>query len=225
MFEVLMDRLLLTLILLFFLGQGVSFAGGAAARQQQIDVRPRVNISSPPKPGVWPDMKKEEEIPVQEEEVPPPKPIVKVAYPESKVLVSAETLAMKRTDEGQSGSQIATSMNENWGKIFARFDQSSEMWFELHDVRMRMMVVSRYIDLYGQFGVRINNPPAHYVNLINGMARSNPSALLNPMDQIIRMLAIIEYDYNSGEDKDALARTILTDEKTFRENKTRLGLK
>ena len=68
----------------------------------------------------------------------------------------------------------------------------------------------------------INQPPAHYVKLIDDMAAHNPDLLKQPFDAVLRFMAIMEYDYNNGMDQDQLARQVLGDT-LYYQNKKRLG--
>jgi hypothetical protein len=124
----------------------------------------------------------------------------------------------------QNTAAGASAPSSEMVTLFKRLDQSSELWLNISDMRMKALIVARYVDLYGQYGVQIRKPAIYYVNLIDSMAQKNPRMLTNPFDQVLRVVAILEYDYNSGEDKDALARSIL-DPQAFVNNKKRLGLR
>ena len=86
-------------------------------------------------------------------------------------------------------------------ELINRFDQSSELWPQIQDQRAKALILSRYIDLYQQFDIVIEKSPLHYANLIDSMARKNPGMLTQPLDQLLRVVAILEYDYNNGENK------------------------
>ena len=204
-------------------------ASGAAARRGNVNIqggKKTYRVNSLPQPGVWPTPK-----PPQQEAEPEPSPEVpekkKVDqyFPPPEVLVSsshfqepgAVRCALPREQKQQTG------VDPQMVELINRFDQSSELWFQVKDPRAKALILSRYIDLYRRFDTVIEKSPMHYANLIDSMARENPSMFVQPLDQILRVVAILEYDYDNGENKDGLARSIL-DGAGFSENKRRLGI-
>ena len=158
---------------------------------------------------------------------PPPAKKMEPTYT-SQVLSSSSNRnnsGVMRPSSPPSRKPPASPASPEMAALFDRMDQSSELWLNLKDAQVKTLIVSHYVDLYQQFGVKINKTIPYYINLIDSMAQNNPRMLTHPFDQVLRVMAILEYDYDSGENKDALAASILTDHQAFLKNKQRLGLK
>ncbi|HBR14106.1 MAG TPA: hypothetical protein DD723_00995 [Candidatus Omnitrophica bacterium] len=105
-------------------------------------------------------------------------------------------------------------------QVWKELEISSEIWPLIIDLTPKEITVSRYIDYYETQGVIIRKTPLHYVRMIDAMLDQNKSLLKIPFKYILRTAAIIEYDFDNGEDKDLLARKFLG-EKVYQENKKR----
>ena len=112
--------------------------------------------------------------------------------------------------------QDVVDLSEVWKKL----DNKSTVWALLIDEQAKVLTVSEYIDRYHKEGVKINEPPEHYVQMIDQMSASNPQMLERPFGQLIQILAIIDYDFDNGMDRDELARKVLG-EQGYEENKQR----
>ena len=107
-------------------------------------------------------------------------------------------------------------LSEVWKKL----DTKSTVWPLLIDDQAKVLTVSEYIDRFHKEGVKINEPPTHYVQEIDQMVQQNPEMLQRPFGELLQMLAIIDYDFDNGMDKDALAKKVLG-EAGYEENKKR----
>ncbi len=134
--------------------------------------------------------------------------------------------AQRQMQAGRSALQkqqiIEYSKDENMRNLIDSFKSSSIKWREISDQRIKEYIVYYFMSDYRRKGVIINKPPVHYVSLLNGMSAQNPGILSNPFDKILEIAAIIEYDFNNGQDKDSLAKKVLG-EKGYLSNKKRLG--
>lgn len=108
-------------------------------------------------------------------------------------------------------------------QIWQALKESSKVWPLIIDWEVKELIVEHYKNYYRNKGVALNKPSSHYVQLMDLMTQEDAGMLEHPFADILRLLAIMEYDFNNGEDKDALARKVLG-EKSFAENKRRLGL-
>lgn len=106
--------------------------------------------------------------------------------------------------------------------IFKALETSSKAWVLMIDAEAKEMVVQHFIDTFRQQNAVIRKPAHTYVPLIDEMARNQPQMLENPFENILRLTAIMEYDFDIGQDKDALAKKVLG-EKAYIENKKRLA--
>ena len=109
-------------------------------------------------------------------------------------------------------------------ELLKSFETSSQAWNLIMDPEVKVYVVAKYIQLYYQKNVLIKKSPVEYAQLIEGMAHDSPAMLNNPFERVLMMMAIIEYDFDNGQDKDHMAMQILGKE-GFLANKKRLGLK
>ncbi|OGX27927.1 MAG: hypothetical protein A2787_00555 [Omnitrophica WOR_2 bacterium RIFCSPHIGHO2_01_FULL_48_9] len=106
-------------------------------------------------------------------------------------------------------------------RLLATFETSSEAWPLIIDNEAKETVVAHYIAEFQKQGIAIQNPPALYVNAIDTMSGGDTAMLKQPFPNILRVVAIVEYDFNNGQDKDKMALQILG-EKSFKTNKERL---
>ncbi|VAX36689.1 hypothetical protein MNBD_UNCLBAC01-1241 [hydrothermal vent metagenome] len=107
-------------------------------------------------------------------------------------------------------------------KIWKSMETSSKVWGLMMDTTPKVATVDRYIEWYQQRGTIIENPPIHYVGMIDAMSQDNPQMLRSPFEDVLRLVAIIEYDFGNGRDKDLMAVEVLGEE-VYRKNKQRLG--
>ena len=126
------------------------------------------------------------------------------------------------TDSGvaqkaNSGDEKDTvDLSEVWKKL----DQKSTVWSGLIDDQAKILTVSEYIDRFHKEGVKINEPPLHYVQMIDNIVGENPQMLQRPFGELIQIVAIVDYDFDNGMNKDDLAKKVLG-EAGFEENKKR----
>ena len=108
--------------------------------------------------------------------------------------------------------------------LWKAFEKSSEAWSLIMDPQVKVYTVAKYIETYHQKKISIKKSPVEYVRLIDDMSRNNPDMLKNPFERILMIVAIIEYDFENGQDKNQMALQILG-QQGFLANKQRLGLK
>jgi len=107
-------------------------------------------------------------------------------------------------------------------RILSYLQNSSEIWTQISDTRIKMLIVSRYIDLYRRQGVVIRKPVIYYTQLIDSMSSGNSTLLHQPFARVLEVAAILEYDFNNGQNKDALALKILGSREAVMKNRERL---
>jgi hypothetical protein len=109
-------------------------------------------------------------------------------------------------------------------ELIASFEVSSDAWPLIIDAEAKAVVISAYIDQYRQQGTTINKSSFYYADLIDGMVQQAPDMLSQPLKNVLRVLAVIEYDFNNGQDKDEMALKVLGNRSAVEQNKQRLGL-
>jgi len=118
----------------------------------------------------------------------------------------------------KSVDQEVVDLSEVWKKL----DKKSTVWTLLIDDQDKVLTVAEYIDRFSKKGVKINQLPLHYVQMIDQVAAQNPQILQRPFGDLLETMAIVEYDFDNGIDKDILAKHILGPG-AFEENRKRLS--
>ncbi|MDE1921547.1 MAG: hypothetical protein KGI24_08920 [Candidatus Omnitrophica bacterium] len=129
-----------------------------------------------------------------------------------------EPSSLSQPASGASGTGEVVDLYEVWKKL----DKRSTIWTAISDDKAKLLTVSEYIGRFQKEGVKINEPPAHYVQLIDELARQNPQMLERPFGELIQILAIMDYDFDNGMDKDALAKAVLGPQ-GYEQNKQRFS--
>ncbi len=107
--------------------------------------------------------------------------------------------------------------------VLRSLEQSSRVWPLIADREPKAFIVNEYIQRFRSQGAMLRLPPEHYVDLIDAMTSQDPQALDLPFAQILQVVAVLEYDFDNGQNKDVLAQQILGQE-AFIANRQRLGL-
>ena len=107
-------------------------------------------------------------------------------------------------------------------EVWKKLDNKSTVWQLLIDDQSKVLTVSVYIDRFRKEGVKIGAPPTHYVGMVDQVVAQNPQMLERPFGELLQMLAIIDYDFDNGMDKDELARKVLG-EAGYEANKKRIS--
>ncbi len=107
-------------------------------------------------------------------------------------------------------------------QVWDKLNNNSKAWTLLIDDQAKVMTVNEFIERYRKEQVMIRQPPAHYAQMTDDMLSQNPQMLLKPFKEILQILAIMEYDFDNGMDKDNMVRRLLG-EAAYQSNKKRLG--
>ncbi len=133
--------------------------------------------------------------------------------------------------EGEIIAQVEALPEEDVVKDIVDFQQlvdalqeSARPWTLIIDEEAKEHVIAAYIKQYQDNGVQLLKSPSHYVPLIDEMTARSPNLLTQPFPQVLQVMAILEYDFNNGQDKDALALKVLGTQQALAANKKRLGL-
>lgn len=107
-------------------------------------------------------------------------------------------------------------------QIWELFEEKSDLWAYMVEQTPKVKTVQRYIDAYAKQGIYIRKDAYVYVEMIDDITRDNAVLLNGPFADVLKFVAIMEYDFDNGKDKNAMARSLLGD-KVYQENKMRLG--
>ncbi|MFC1703306.1 hypothetical protein ACFL1E_00790 [Candidatus Omnitrophota bacterium] len=136
---------------------------------------------------------------------------------------------LQHSNQGQGAGAVQQqqisdySSEEDVRRLIDDLKQSSSSWPEIANPEIKAYIVNYFVTQYRQQGIAIKKHPARYVVIIDDMASQNPGMLSNSFDKILQIVAIIEYDFDNGQDKDALAKRVLG-EQGYLANKKRLGI-
>ncbi len=99
------------------------------------------------------------------------------------------------------------SSGKSWGLIISRKDKE--------------IVVQEFIKQYAKEGIVIRKPAVYYANFIDEMVKGSPEMLELPFERVLQVVAVMEYDFENGQNKDLLAQKILGPQ-VYEKNKKRL---
>lgn len=128
-----------------------------------------------------------------------------------------EGIAFPRVDDSEI-QQVA-----DISEVLDSLEHSSRIWPLIADAEIKIFIVREYIQMFSEHGIIIRHPPEHYVVAIDAMAQESQAMLDIPFMQVMQIVAIIEYDFDNGQDKDAMARQILGNDQAWQANRQRLG--
>ncbi|VAW19566.1 hypothetical protein MNBD_BACTEROID05-482 [hydrothermal vent metagenome] len=97
----------------------------------------------------------------------------------------------------------------DFSQVFEELKINSEVWAQLIDNDPKVMILDKYKQWYSDQGIQIRKESLHYAGIIDSMARTDENLLKTPFKNVLRFVAIMEYDYDNGQDKDALAQKVL----------------
>lgn len=126
--------------------------------------------------------------------------------------------AMPTPGSDPSGETTEVDIRDLWGAL----DTTSLAWSQILDREIKVLTVAEYIDRFSKTGIKIKKSPGGYAMLIDGITSQNPELLEAPFMNVLSYAAIVDYDFENGENKDELAHRILGEER-FQANKQRLS--
>ncbi len=132
----------------------------------------------------------------------------------SVAVVPAGNYPSSNPSQGSNGNMMPSTGGDtvDLTEVWKKLDNKSTIWTALDDDQAKLLTVSEYIGRYEKEGVKINEPPAHYVQMIDQLSQQNPQMLQRPFGEVIQILAIIDYDFDNGMDRDTLAKKVLGDQ-------------
>ena len=107
-------------------------------------------------------------------------------------------------------------------RLYQKLDNNAQAWTLLIENQDKVMVVNEYIERFRRENVKIAQPPVFYAKMIDDITLQNPVLLNRPFKDVIQLLAVMEYDFDMGMDRDMLAYKVLG-EAMYKDNKKRLG--
>lgn len=93
--------------------------------------------------------------------------------------------------------------------LIASLNESSRAWELIISPEDKATVVGLFIDHFRRKGITIGHPPEAYVQIIDAMAAGDANMLNLPFEKVLEIVAVMEYDFGNGQDRDAMALKIL----------------
>ncbi len=148
------------------------------------------------------------------------------------IIMQQQAVIQEKVDQQrQQNEQIISSHSDETAEevvdirqLWKSLEGSSKAWPLIIDERVKVLTVAKFIEFYRQKGIAIKKPPAQYMVIIDQMVQESPNMLDSPFERVLMIAAIVEYDFDNGQDKDKMALQILG-QSGFWANKQRLGLK
>ncbi len=138
-----------------------------------------------------------------------------------------DTVMAPRAAEGAAADSAAAPAPETTvglEELWAALDHSARPWVKIVDREIKLLTVSQFIDRFRKGGIVISHSPGEYVGKIDSVAAGTPEMLNSPFGNLLSYVAIMDYDFENGQNKDELARQVLGDA-NFWSNKRRLQRK
>ena len=106
--------------------------------------------------------------------------------------------------------------------VLASFEHDSRAWALIIDSSAKEMVIKRYFRKFYEKGVYIRKTPAQYASMIDSMAQESPEMLQQPMMTILQIAAILQYDFDNGQNQDEMALKVLGSRQAVEKHKKAL---
>ena len=123
-----------------------------------------------------------------------------------------------------SADQLGVQSEADFDDVIQDLLNTSRAWTLMVDADAKEAVVAYFLKDFRGKGIAVKKPAWYYVSLIDSMAQGSPEMLDQPLDRVLQVVAIIEYDFENGQDKDLLAYQILGSKQAVIQNRQRLGL-
>ncbi len=120
--------------------------------------------------------------------------------------------------EGTEFESIDSGLPFN--EVITKTFTNSEIWSSLGAAEKKR-VVKTVVDLFkARDNSAVLNPPEFYVERLDVNLVQDPAMNRLPVPNLIKIFAVMEYDFYNGQNKDELARQVLG-EKLYEQNRTR----
>lgn len=106
-------------------------------------------------------------------------------------------------------------------QIIDALQSSAKSWELIINTQDKQIVVEEFIKKYSSQGISIRKPAGYYANFIDELSKGSPAMLEMSFDRVLQVVAVMEYDFDNGQNKDMLAQKILGP-KFYETNKKRL---
>lgn len=185
--------LLIIAVMFFFTNQ--TFAGGAVARRRQMS-------------GGNPQAQQQQ---MQQQQM-------QQLRQQQLIAIQQQVQAQQAVLDEQRGPEEVMDL----ATLSEELTKSSEVWTRIMDNQVKAQIVVTYINWYHQQGIVLQKSPGEYLYLLDSASMENPSMFELPFADVLRLLAIMEYDFNNGMNKDQMVVATFG-QNFYQQNKKRLG--
>lgn len=98
---------------------------------------------------------------------------------------------------------------EEYNDMMAKLSQNLSTWSSIHPEDQKLAVAAVMQLLAQQQQGKISRPPAYYAQRINQTILGNQEVLDMPLDRVLVIMAVMDYDFDNGQDKEKLAEQVL----------------
>ncbi len=123
-----------------------------------------------------------------------------------------------------SAEQLGVQSEVTFEEIIHDLSRSSRAWPLMIDVEAKEAVVQYFLNDFQKKGIAVQKPAWYYVTLVDSAGEQSPDMLEQPLDRVLQVLAVLEYDFDNGQNKDQMAYQVLGSKEAVIHNRQRLGL-
>ena len=133
------------------------------------------------------------------------------------LLIRQQAAASAAASLAQNGLPIETTVDiptsmavsdRNINIYWEQLKKSSAPWPKIKEEETKKILISKFIDIYKTQNIYINKSPERYIKLIDKMLEGKPSLLSTPLLEVLMIVAVFEYDFDNGQDKDVMVDRI-----------------
>ena len=93
--------------------------------------------------------------------------------------------------------------------LWRAMEVSARPWQKIIDREIKILTVAEYMDRFSRAGIKIRKSPGYYADMIDSVAQDDPLFLTPPFVNVLSYAAIMESDFDNGQDQEELARQVL----------------
>lgn len=201
-------RIALMMCLLFFCEHASASGVVQKQQQQKLNIRRHAEIQAKMQMQTQLQMQAQMQMQMEPEVMVPTESLQELTH---------QQLLVEQDNQGAPDEEM------DFDALWEELARSSEVWKRIVDKQIKGLIVQTYIDWYREQGIAINEPVIDYMLSIDQLALHDSELFGQPFARLLMMVAVMEYDFDNGMDKDELARQVLGEE-FYHINRQRLGL-
>ena len=109
----------------------------------------------------------------------------------------------------ESGTEPVRETLVDIADLWRAMEKSAQSWQKIVDREIKILTVAEHMDRFSRAGIKIKKAPGHYADMIDSIAQNDPLFLSAPFVNVLSYAAIMESDFDNGQDREELARRVL----------------